>query len=278
MIDSRWSLRLALSTLMFAAAMPAAQACTGSANDPVHCINNNQAINGFGQFFSENLQPLPTQNLDDASGVAQSTYDWLAPRVGALPGGVLRSNFALYSDLDGGAAEVEHPEAPAVWEAHGWWLGPETTGEAPESGSRYPVGWTYFPNQSADGDPPESETRNLTRLPPSEFVATLSDLPEAETRDLTRLPPSEFVATLTDLPESETHVPGKRVGGMTWLNQGQTIELVVVEQADGKHVAVGPDGHVYGGLRQSRSGFGWRFDGPVTPPPGTTGGRVLDGR
>lgn len=36
-----------------------AHACTGSANDPVHCINNGQAINGIGDFITNNLQGVP---------------------------------------------------------------------------------------------------------------------------------------------------------------------------------------------------------------------------
>ena len=41
-----------------------AHACTGNADDPEHCINNNQAINGFTEFYDSNLAGLP-----GASGV-----------------------------------------------------------------------------------------------------------------------------------------------------------------------------------------------------------------
>jgi hypothetical protein len=38
----------------------AAHACTGSANDPAHCINNEgQAIDGFGTFYDVNLVGIP---------------------------------------------------------------------------------------------------------------------------------------------------------------------------------------------------------------------------
>ena len=42
--------------ILSAPATEEAHACTGSANDPSLCINNNQAINGYSSFYYRNLQ------------------------------------------------------------------------------------------------------------------------------------------------------------------------------------------------------------------------------
>jgi len=48
-----------VSLAALALASGPALACTGGANDPFQCIGNNQAINGFSNFFLTNLQPVP---------------------------------------------------------------------------------------------------------------------------------------------------------------------------------------------------------------------------
>jgi len=117
------TIRSSLLAALLAAAPAGALACTGSSADPVHCINNNQAINGFGEFYSRNLQPLSTQNPDDASDFAQPTWNDIAPRVGALSGGLLHSNYALYADLEGATSETEVPLGTGlepVWFVSDW--------------------------------------------------------------------------------------------------------------------------------------------------------------
>jgi hypothetical protein len=254
------AIRSSLLAAVLAAAPAGALACTGSSADPVHCINNNQAINGFGEFYSRNLQPLSTQNPDDASDFA-----YIAPRVGALSSGLLHSNYALYADSD--------EEYYAVYA--------DLDGEAPETRQLpyeiddYKILFDhYYPAAAPEGDlsskpelPAVSHVPKRNLSPPGPGPATSFVL---------RFSEPMTVPSVTGRPDGRPD--GRPVGGITWLNRGQAIDLVVVEQPDGKLVGVGPDGHVFGDVRQSRSGFGWRFEGPVTPPPGATGGRVLDGR
>lgn len=50
---------IAAAALSTGPATAPAHACTGSSADPTHCINNSQAIDGFSDFFSSNLEGLP---------------------------------------------------------------------------------------------------------------------------------------------------------------------------------------------------------------------------
>ena len=62
-----------------------ANACTGSANDPPHCINNGQAINGYSNFYFNNLQnPTGCPTGGPCTGSDPFFY---GPDVTGLPGG-----------------------------------------------------------------------------------------------------------------------------------------------------------------------------------------------
>lgn len=53
-----------------------AHACTGSADDPAHCINNGQVINGFGDFFVRNLEGVPgTTSVPGSTSAPGETQD-----------------------------------------------------------------------------------------------------------------------------------------------------------------------------------------------------------
>lgn len=263
-----------------------AHACTGAANDPVHCINNNQAITGFDTFFDRNLRPvtgrsvpgvdpktsfvltfsetMDTSTTSDTFAV-QAFRDSLLPVDGEDDGGRSiwdKSAFDISWNSDDTEATFTFQEErtlPTDRDSAGtpdytvsFWRNGETTDDGSRSGG--PAANDFF--KLTDGDFESAYRFRVVETPPS---ATPGG------------PPIVVFDTGGGRPPAGVPAPpvtGETVANLTVLVQGEAADVRVVRTADGKYRAVdSASGHDYGSVHPDRSGLGWSFDGTPMPKP-----------
>lgn len=284
------------------AAMPAALACTGSANDPIHCINNNQAITGFSDFFTSNLrsvpgnprtsfvltfsEPMDTATVEDNFIVQSFAANRLTGDPLEEAGPALLFLFTDQRPLpdDGDGADT----GTSIWDESAFdidWNSDDTE-----------VTYTFTEERSLPTDRDSANTPDYT-------VNYWNDESQPEKRDAPgigegyfKLTDGDFeaaykfaiatdgpVATAGGIPRvvldtgggtaPAPFLSGETVATLNVLIQGEAAEVRIVRTEDGKHHALDAlTAHDYGLVRPDRSGFGWNFDG--TPVPRPSGGQV----
>ena len=263
------------------AVAPGARACNGAANDPVHCINNNQEITGFDTFFDRNLRPVP--GLDPRTSFVLTFSEPMD--TATIPDGFVIELFrggsqAVDAEDDGGRSVWDKSAFDVSWNSDdteatftfreeralptdrdsadtpdytvNFWRDDETTGDGGRAGG--PAANDFF--KLTDGDFESAYRFRVVEVPPS---ATQGGPPIVVFDTGGGRPPAGVPAPT---------VTGETVANLTVLVQGEAADVRVVRTADGKYRAVdSASGHDYGSVHPDRSGLGWSFDGTPMPKP-----------
>ncbi|MGE0253248.1 MAG: hypothetical protein AB7N54_01525 [Alphaproteobacteria bacterium] len=284
------------------AAAPSALACTGSADDPIHCINNNQAITGFSDFFTSNLRSVP----------GNSKTSFVLTFSEPMDTATVEDNFIVRSFADDSLQadgpgvlflftnERPLPDDPDEAE----------TGSSIWDKSSFDIDWN---SDDTEATFTFTEQRNLptdrdSANTPDYTVNYWNDASQPEGRDTAGTGDGQAYFKLTDgafesvyrftiatdgpaattaggiprvvldtgggmAPAPAPFLAGETVATLNVLIQGEAAEVRIVRTEDGKHHALDAlTAHDYGLVRPDRSGFGWNFDG--TPVPRPSGGQV----